>query len=90
MEDYVTVNQAPREEFKADPLYKHTVFSGVFDGHGGSQAAKYASENMWDEIQNQDNFWLQDEANIKESLEKAYDVINKKMETARSEYTVSK
>jgi len=86
MEDYVAVNQAPREEFKtSDPLYKHTVFSGVFDGHGGSEAAQYASNNLWNEIQNQDKFWLEDEVKVKESLEEAYKVINKKMENIRSE-----
>ena len=53
MEDYIDVRLSPNEVI---PGLKNHVFVGVFDGHGGKEAALYARERLWDLIQEQLKF----------------------------------
>ena len=83
MEDYLAVKLCPNEEFRKLPHLKEQAYIGVFDGHGGKEAAKCARERLWDIIQNQPKFKLSDINSIKESLEEAYVALHKEMEPLR-------
>lgn len=53
MEDYLAVKLCPNEELCKSPDLREQAFVGVFDGHGGKEAAKFARERLWDIIQTQ-------------------------------------
>ena len=44
------------------------AFFGVFDGHGGVHAAKFAKEHLLNEITNQNNFWSDDENQVLKAI----------------------
>ena len=85
MEDYLAVKLSPNEEFVSYPHLKEQAYIGVFDGHGGKEAAKCARERLWDVIQNQPKYKLSDVNSVKESLEEAYVALHEEMEPLRGE-----
>ena len=85
MEDYLAVKLAPNEEFSKLPHLRDQAYIGVFDGHGGKEAARCARERLWDIIQNQPKYRLPDINSVKESLEEAYLALHREMEPMRGE-----
>ena len=85
MEDYLAVKLSPNEEFSNVPHLKEQAYIGVFDGHGGKEAAKCARERLWDVIQSQPKYKLADLTSVKESLEEAYVALHSEMEALRGE-----
>ena len=79
MEDYLAVKLSPNEEFHEHPHLKEQTYIGVFDGHGGKEAAKCARERLWDIIQSQPKYKLSDISSIKQSLEEAFLALHKEM-----------
>lgn len=70
MEDCIAIHKA------ANRLYL-----GVFDGHGGQEAAEYASKELWDIICAQ----LEHEtSDFKPALQKAFQIIHEQMMTIRT------
>lgn len=67
-------------EDKFSVAYQQTVdlkdleyaFFGIFDGHGGPQAASYAKEHLLDSIVNQRNFWSNDDDEILRAIREGY------------------
>lgn len=67
-------------EDKFSVAYQQTVdlkdleyaFFGIFDGHGGPQAASYAKEHLLDSIVNQRNFWSNDDEEILRAIREGY------------------
>ena len=53
MEDYVDVHTRPNDTMGNIPELREQIYIGVFDGHGGKEAAKYARDHMWAVIQAQ-------------------------------------
>ena len=80
MEDYLAV--------RLDPL-KEQAYIGVFDGHGGKEAAKYARERLWDIIQSQPKYKLSDVSSVKESLQEAFLALHEEMEPLRGEFLIA-
>lgn len=72
MEDFIAVSLSPNDELKEIPELKEQAFVGVFDGHGGKEAAKYVREKMWDAIQRQPKFRSHDVESVKEAIKDAY------------------
>ena len=48
------------------------VFSGIFDGHGGREAALYAKEHLMDSIVKQKGFWSDDDDSICKAIHQGF------------------
>ena len=83
MEDYLAVELEANEESQQLPHLKEQAFVGVFDGHGGQEAAMYARDRLWQVIQKQPKFRLTDPEGIKEALREAYVALHEEMEPLR-------
>ncbi len=83
MEDYLAIKLSPNEEFSQLPHLREQAFIGVFDGHGGKEAAKCARERLWDVIQHQPKYKLSDINSVKESLVEAFVALHEEMEPLR-------
>jgi protein phosphatase 1D len=86
MEDYLDVRLAPNETLQKIPGLREQAFVGVFDGHGGKEAALYARERLWDLIQEQTKFRTTDRQQVTEAIEDAYWGLHKEMEPLRRTY----
>ena len=86
MEDYLDVRLAPNESLRKVPDLREQAFVGVFDGHGGKEAALYARERLWDLIQEQEKFCTTDRQQVVEAIKEAYWGLHKEMEPKRSEF----
>ncbi|KAF7668916.1 hypothetical protein LDENG_00274720 [Lucifuga dentata] len=51
---------------------KSVAFFAVFDGHGGREAAHFASENLWDVLKSQRGFWSKDHNEVCAALRKGF------------------
>lgn len=87
MEDYLAVKLSPNVELQKFPHLRDQAYIGVFDGHGGKEAAKCARERLWDVIQSQPKYRLSDISSIKESLEEAFIELHNEMEPLRGGFT---
>lgn len=84
MEDYIAVNLAPSEAgFKDIGYLREQAYIGVFDGHGGKEAAKCARERLWEVIQKQPKFRSSDLECVKESVIEGFQALHKEMEPQR-------
>lgn len=48
------------------------AFFGIFDGHGGPQAATFAKENLLDSIVSQKQFWSNNDEDILGAIREGY------------------
>jgi len=64
MEDMFCVAYQPTTDDK-DLLY---AYFGIFDGHGGREAAIYAKQHLMDHIVSQKNFWAEDDRLILKAI----------------------
>ncbi len=83
MEDFLAVELKANEESQKSPHLRAQAYIGVFDGHGGKEAAKYARDRLWDVIQRQPKFQLKDPEVIKEALCEGYLALHQEMEPLR-------
>ena len=84
MEDYIAVNLAPSEASFNDIGYlREQAYIGVFDGHGGKEAAKWARERLWEVIQKQPKFKSSDLKCVQESVSEGFMALHKEMEPLR-------
>ena len=83
MEDYVAVKLCPNEELQQIPHLKEQVYMGVFNGHGGKEAAKFANERLWDIIQAQPKFRLDNVQSVRDGIQDAYLTLHSEMEPLR-------
>lgn len=51
---------------------RSVAFFGVFDGHGGREAAHFASEHLWDLLKRQRGFWSKDHGEVCAALRKGF------------------
>ena len=81
MEDYVAVCMSPNDTLDIPdiPELREQIYVGVFDGHGGNEAAKYARENLWQAIQTQPHFMSTDVESVRQSIAKAYQNLHNDM-----------
>ena len=86
MEDYLDVRLAPNETLQKIPALREQAYVGVFDGHGGKEAALYARERLWDLIQEQTKFRTTDRQQVVEAIKDAYWDLHKEMEPMRSAF----
>ena len=72
MEDYIAINLSTNETLQKIPEMKEQAYIGVFDGHGGKEAAEYACQHLWETIQNQPKFQTRNIDTVKEGISDAY------------------
>ena len=68
MEDVFSVAYQQTEDEK-DLEY---AYFGIFDGHGGREAAAYAKEHLMDHIVRQKGFWSEDDDDILRSIHEGF------------------
>ncbi len=85
MEDYLAVRLCPNEELRQIPELREQAYIGVFDGHGGKEAAKFARERLWDLIQSQPKFLATDTDSVREALAESFVALHHEMEPMRGE-----
>lgn len=55
------------------------TFIGMFDGHGGVQAAEYAQQHLEANIAEQSGFSSEDDNNVLEAFKKGFDTTQRAM-----------
>uniref|UniRef100_A0A1X7V4R5 PPM-type phosphatase domain-containing protein n=1 Tax=Amphimedon queenslandica TaxID=400682 RepID=A0A1X7V4R5_AMPQE len=90
MEDYIAVYLSPKESLLSNPLMREQAFVGVFDGHGGKEAAKYARDHLWSVVQNQPKFLTQDSQSVREAISNAYLQLHNTMQESRASWAPNK
>ena len=83
MEDYLDVRLSPNDALLQIPDLREQAFVGVFDGHGGKEAALYARKRLWDLVQEQSNFCTTDRQLVVEAIRDAYWALHGEMEPLR-------
>lgn len=68
MEDVFSVAYQQTEDEK-DLEY---AFFGIFDGHGGREAALFAKENLMDSITKQKSFWSDDDDSVLRAIREGF------------------
>lgn len=48
------------------------AYFGIFDGHGGSEAAAYAKDHLMEAIVRQKHFWSDDDADVLRAIRNGY------------------
>ena len=76
MEDVINVRLSNAE----DP--DRYAFFGVFDGHGGSEAAAFADKHLRREIDKQETFWSEDDGCVMNAIKTGFVSTHKLMMTA--------
>ena len=89
MEDYMTFQMTCNLPQPRYPQLGEQVFMGIFDGHGGKEAAKHTRDRLWEVLQDQPKFLGTDIKSIKESLSDAYLAVHKEMEPLRGKLSLS-
>ncbi|XP_061596003.1 protein phosphatase 1D-like isoform X2 [Cololabis saira] len=74
-EDEVCSSGAAAEHTPADSMVdtrRSVAFFAVFDGHGGREAAHFASEHLWELLKRQRGFWSHDHGEVCAALRKGF------------------
>lgn len=69
MEDFLSVAYQQSTENEKDLEY---AFFGIYDGHGGSEAATFAKEHLINWIVNQKQFWSENDDDILRAIREGY------------------
>lgn len=73
MEDYVAVCKYPvKRNLDKSPDKNELIYLGVFDGHGGKEAAKFAQENLLEIIRTRKKFLAHDVTSVKEAIKESF------------------
>jgi len=48
------------------------AFFGVFDGHGGAEAASYTKDHLLDNIVRQKSFWAEDDERVLKAIRRGF------------------
>ena len=48
------------------------IYLGIFDGHGGFQAAQYAKEHLLTEISSQNGFWSKESSKVLNAIKTGF------------------
>lgn len=86
MEDFFSVAYQQSE----DECDLEFAFFGIFDGHGGAEAAAYAKEHLMRQIVNQKQFWSDNDADVLRAIREGYRATHNAMWREQGEciYTV--
>lgn len=74
-DDICSIGAPAADEKPADNVVdtrRSVAFFAVFDGHGGREAAHFASEHLWDLLKRQRGFWSKDHSEVCAALRKGF------------------
>lgn len=83
MEDFFSVAYQQSE----DECDLEFAFFGIFDGHGGAEAAAYAKEHLMRQIVNQKQFWSEHDADVLRAIREGYIATHKAMWREQGEHS---
>lgn len=83
MEDFFSVAYQPSKEDERDLEF---AFFGIFDGHGGAEAAAYAKEHLMRQIINQKQFWSENDEDVLRAIREGYIATHRAMWREQGEY----
>lgn len=69
MEDFFSVAYQESDDDKNNLQY---AFFGVYDGHGGKEAANFARDHLMDAIVGQSQFWSQNDDDVLRAIKEGY------------------
>lgn len=74
MEDYFDIGyqMKPCDQRKPNEWPYEYFYFGIFDGHGGHEAASFAKRNLLKFITNQKDFWSNDDEDVLRAIRKGY------------------
>jgi len=81
MEDVINVRLSGADDRDVTSPGAYDFF-GVFDGHGGSEAANFADKHLRREIDRQDTFWSEDDGCVVDAIKEGFLSTHKLMMTA--------
>uniref|UniRef100_A0A3B5L681 Protein phosphatase, Mg2+/Mn2+ dependent, 1Db n=1 Tax=Xiphophorus couchianus TaxID=32473 RepID=A0A3B5L681_9TELE len=71
-EDVCSVGTPASSENVVVDTRRSVAFFAVFDGHGGREAAHFASEHLWDLLKRQRGFWSKEHGEVCAALRKGF------------------
>uniref|UniRef100_A0A3B3VQJ1 Protein phosphatase, Mg2+/Mn2+ dependent, 1Db n=1 Tax=Poecilia latipinna TaxID=48699 RepID=A0A3B3VQJ1_9TELE len=71
-EDVCSIGTPASSENVVVNTRRSVAFFAVFDGHGGREAAHFASEHLWDLLKRQRGFWSKDHGEVCAALRKGF------------------
>ena len=77
MEDYISL--------KSETESKGQAFFAIFDGHGGKEAAKFARDNLWEAIKDNDGFDSDDPIKVAKAIAAGFVNTHEEMWKVRGE-----
>lgn len=74
MEDYFDIGyqMKPCDQQRPNEWPYEYFYFGIFDGHGGSEAAKFAKQNLLKFITKQKDFWSTDDDDVMRAIRKGF------------------
>jgi protein phosphatase 1D len=65
---------APNQEGQSGQMTSDVLFSyfGIFDGHGGKEAAQFAKEKLYWKIVELDDFWSEDDSKVLSAIREGF------------------
>lgn len=63
------------------------IYAGIFDGHGGKEAALFAKDKLLQNITDQKEFWTDDDNLILEAIRQGFLTTHQAMLNEQGEYT---
>ena len=73
MEDIVYFDSyTPETDVSPHERRRNFKFFAVYDGHGGTEAAQFAEQNLKDEIVRQPGFWSQNDDDVVQAIKNGF------------------
>lgn len=89
MEDFfdIAYQMKPHNQQRTNEWPYEYFYFGIFDGHGGCEAAKFAKQNLLKFITNQTDFWSNNDDDVMRAIRKGYADTHSAMREKMSEWT---
>ena len=69
-----------------DSTVRRQVFVGIFDGHGGKEAAMYANKMLWNNIKSREGFNMNNGTPVKEAIIEGFKMTHEQMWGERDQW----
>lgn len=80
MEDYFDIAYQLKSDDKADGCWPFEyIYFGVFDGHGGAEASKFARENLVKFITKEKDFWSDKDEDVLRAIRRGFSEVQNAM-----------
>lgn len=89
MEDYydIAYKLKPSNQQRVDEWPYEYIYFGIFDGHGGYEAAQFTRENLLKFITNKPEFWSDNDDDVMRAIQMGFAETHAVMKTKMTEWT---